>query len=312
VTTWAVSTFNNELDVLEIRLETLDPIVDRFVLTEMVVTQNNKPKPLHFEENKERFAKWLPKITHVIVEDPPEGVGYDADWRREHFQRNASSRALYPDLEDTDVVLVTDLDEIPYPEAVLGSIESLRPEGTRFLMDMILYTLRWRWLDRACQIGSTATINYGLAFRGREIHDVLYAPYVSPTFYPGVAGWHLSYQGGLADIRNKMTCIADNFYDQLVPEEKKGDPNVFLTDGWIQESIDTGRDIYGRDYRPSEWIPITELPPCVQANPDKYAHMLTPWEAPEHPIGIRCTCGAYYDADKNLCHFPKCELYDSL
>ena len=29
MTVWSASTFNNELDVLEIRLETLDPIVDR-------------------------------------------------------------------------------------------------------------------------------------------------------------------------------------------------------------------------------------------------------------------------------------------
>jgi hypothetical protein len=178
---------------------------------------------------------------------------------------------------------------------------------TKFLMDMFVYRLNWRWLDRACLIGSTAAVFPGWHFPNRLVHDVLLSSHV--TYTGQVAGWHLAYQGDVEMIRRKMTCIADNFYEQLVPEEKKGAPNVFLTDEWIQESIDTGRDIYGRDYRPSEWVGIEEMPLCVQVDPDRYAHMMVP--KPEHSIGIRCTCGAYYSAGV-LCHFPKCELYEGV
>lgn len=306
MTVWGVSTFNNELDVLEIRLETLDHLVDRWILTEQTVTQRGQAKPLYFEENKERYAKWLHKIDHVIVEDAPGGEGYDADWVRERNQRNQSARVLYEQLNPGDHVLLSDLDEIPYPEALEESFNLGIP--TRFLMDMFVYRLNWRWLDRACHIGSTATVMTADYFASRaNLHDIMFSQ--SPHFPNGPAGWHLAYQGDVDFLRLKMTSIADRFYEQLVPEEKKGDPDVFLTDAWIQESIDTGRDIYGRDYRPSEWVGIEEMPPCVQADPEKYAHMMVPKPDQPHANFIRCTCGAYYNDQKELCHFPKCELF---
>ena len=309
MTVWSASTFNNELDVLEIRLETLDPLVDRFVLAEAPVTQRNQPKPLYFEENKERFAKWLPKITHIVVDDMPDGEGWDANWARERHQRNALAAGLR-EVDPSDRVLISDLDEIPYPDALMDACIGLDtyPVPTKFLMDMFVYRLNWRWLDRGCLIGSTAAVFLGTMLPGMPVHDVLLkTPLINAT--SGVAGWHLAYQGDVDMIRRKMTCIADNFYEQLVPEEKKGDPNVFLTDEWIQESIDTGRDIYGRDYRPSEWVDLDQMPPCVQANPKKYEHLMVP--RPEGPpIGIRCTCGGYFSG-QTLCHFPKCELHEA-
>ncbi len=307
MTRWAVSTFNNELDVLEIRLETLDPVVDRFILTEATVTQRNQPKPLYFEENKQRYAKWLDKIDHVVVEDMPDGEGVEADWVRERFQRSASERALYPQLSGADHVFVSDLDEIPFPQALEDAWD--RPPA-RICMDMFVYRLNWRWLDRGAPIGSTATVHQPAEFPGRTVHDVLLSGWSTNHADGAVSGWHFAYQGDVEMIRQKMTCIADRFYEQLVPDEKKGDPDVFLTDAWIQESIDTGRDIYGRDYRPSEWVGIDEMPACVQADPAKYAHMMV--EKPAGgPIGIRCTCGGYYDSERVLCHFPKCELYEA-
>ena len=44
--------FFNELDLLEIRLNILDPIVDKFVLVESTQTFNRQPKPLYYQENK--------------------------------------------------------------------------------------------------------------------------------------------------------------------------------------------------------------------------------------------------------------------
>ena len=47
--------FFNELDLLELRLKTLYPIVDYFIITELCETFSGKPKDLLFNENKERF-----------------------------------------------------------------------------------------------------------------------------------------------------------------------------------------------------------------------------------------------------------------
>ena len=49
-------TFFNELDLLEIRLNVLRDVVDRFVLVEAGETHTGKRKPLYFRENAARFA----------------------------------------------------------------------------------------------------------------------------------------------------------------------------------------------------------------------------------------------------------------
>ena len=47
--------FFNELDLLEIRLNVLKDVVDKFVLVEATRTHTGRPKPLYYEENKARF-----------------------------------------------------------------------------------------------------------------------------------------------------------------------------------------------------------------------------------------------------------------
>ena len=65
--------FFNELDILKIRLHVLNPVVDRFVISEATETFSGLKKPLYYEENKELFAEFADKIIHVVVEDTPEG-----------------------------------------------------------------------------------------------------------------------------------------------------------------------------------------------------------------------------------------------
>ena len=60
--------FFNELDLLEIRLNILNPYVDYFVLSESTKTFSGLDKPLFYEENKERFAEFNHKIIHNIVD----------------------------------------------------------------------------------------------------------------------------------------------------------------------------------------------------------------------------------------------------
>ena len=50
--------FFNELDLLEIRLNTLDKVVDRFILVESQLTHSGHSKPLYYANNKHRFSKF--------------------------------------------------------------------------------------------------------------------------------------------------------------------------------------------------------------------------------------------------------------
>ena len=52
-------TFFNELDLLEIRLNELNDVVDYFVIVEGKKTFQNNPKPLFLLENIDRFKKFI-------------------------------------------------------------------------------------------------------------------------------------------------------------------------------------------------------------------------------------------------------------
>lgn len=102
-------TFFKELDVLEVRLNTLDKYVDKFILTESEETFTGIPKPLYFEENKKRFEKFLDKIIHVKLAKTPDWFG---SWRREWYQGNASAEDIQV-FNDEDLIMISDCDEIP-------------------------------------------------------------------------------------------------------------------------------------------------------------------------------------------------------
>ena len=67
--------FFSELDLLELRLNELDSVVDRFVIVEATRTHKGDLKPMYYAENKPRFAQWEDKIVHVPVGDLPTGDG---------------------------------------------------------------------------------------------------------------------------------------------------------------------------------------------------------------------------------------------
>ncbi len=108
--------FFNELDVLEIRLNVLNDSVDRFVLVESTRTHQGKSKELFYQLNKERFVKFQKKVIHVISDTFPSSNM--TPWEYEQFQRSEIMRGLVHCQPD-DVILISDLDEIPDPAGIL-------------------------------------------------------------------------------------------------------------------------------------------------------------------------------------------------
>ena len=110
--------FFNEVDILLLRLNILNPYVDRFVIEESTVTFSGEPKELVFEKNKELFKEFLPKITHIVVDDTPiEGAD---TFIRDYYQKNQLIKGL-KDATSDDVIIFSDADEIPNP-VVLSDI----------------------------------------------------------------------------------------------------------------------------------------------------------------------------------------------
>ena len=98
--------------LLDLRLNVLNDFIDYFVIVEGNKTWQNNFKKLRFDINK--LSKFKDKIIYIPVEDMPEG---DNPYLRENHQRNCISRGLKNALEN-DLIIISDLDEIPNPEAL--------------------------------------------------------------------------------------------------------------------------------------------------------------------------------------------------
>ena len=120
--------FFNELDILKLRLRILNPVVDKFVISEATTTFSNIPKPLYYEENKEMFAEFSDKIIHVVVDDTPPGDTHV----RDTFQKSAVGRGL-KDCTDDDIIIFSDLDEIPNPEKIKQILRIVKTQLMSFI-----------------------------------------------------------------------------------------------------------------------------------------------------------------------------------
>ena len=141
--------FFNELDVLELRLNILDEVVDKFILVEASKTQTKLDKPFYFEENKNRYSKFLDKIIHVKIEDYPKEDG----WAMENFQRNCIQLGLEKlNLTINDIIAISDVDEIWDPlviknlDNLLDQYKFLSVGMNYFVFYLNLITVDKKWI----------------------------------------------------------------------------------------------------------------------------------------------------------------------
>lgn len=247
--------FFNELDLLEIRLATLDRVVDRFVISESNFTHRGIPKPLYYKDNESRFAKFRSKIIHVVSPDPedPERARSDVEygWVCENRQRNATIRAIEKELRDDDILIVSDLDEIPDPQSVLKAAKCNRP--VRLRQKLYCFFLNYRCCTTPYWYTGSVVLPYsvfrdpstyrnlrkGPAFDSREnaapsatkVRALLGIP-LAPH-----GGWHFSYIGGIEKVVTKIQSIVD------------GREARFTDEARIRKCIETGNDPYDR----GEW-----------------------------------------------------------
>ena len=129
-------TFFNELEILELRLESLFDVVDNFVIVEADKTHANIPKPFNFYEHINDFKKYLPKIHYVMDRSvvPYKGVG---DWSIENNQRNSIMKGL-DDAEPDDLIMISDVDEIPDP-AIIKTIRESFTDKTKHVDFIAFY-----------------------------------------------------------------------------------------------------------------------------------------------------------------------------
>ncbi|MDQ2079551.1 hypothetical protein RA307_05100 [Xanthobacteraceae bacterium Astr-EGSB] len=234
--------FNEDM-LLELRLETLWDRVDFFVISEATYTQVGKPKPLNF--NLHRFDKYKSKIRYVAVENfPPGPPGF---WKNENYQRNRVADGLF-DAEKDDVIIVSDLDEIPRPEAI-GTYDPKRYKRGDFEQRAFAYYLNnqlmdgelpARWYGSKITTFGHLTNFFGNASAVRSYKSQGLTRRIRRWWFRkfdvqiiGDGGWHFTWVLPPEGIVAKMEAIAEQ---EVIKEEYK-------QTAYITSKINSGEDL---------------------------------------------------------------------
>lgn len=253
--------FNGEFDLLELRLNILDSVVDEFIICEGRETTAGVPKELYF--NKERYAKWMHKIKYHVMSpytdpalsllaDTSPGVPKDMHWWRREFIQKESMRYALTHLQDNDRVFVGDCDEIWDPTLTY-------PEG-RAELQQTVYTY---YLNNKSTEYWTGTSLIPYKDIKADTLDNLRAyderrAYMRAPVIPN-AGWHFTNIGGAEFIKRKIQSYAHQEFNT---------PEMLAT---IEGRIARNEDYLGRPFILSKdeegW------PQYLKENKEKYAHL---------------------------------------
>jgi beta-1,4-mannosyl-glycoprotein beta-1,4-N-acetylglucosaminyltransferase len=242
--------FCHELEMLRLRIEELCDVVDRFVLVESTVTHSGKPKPLYFQNSSLALGRAADKLISIVVDDMPP---HTDSWGRERHQRNAIARAL-TDAVDEDIVMISDVDEIPRAELVAAYC------GAAGLL-AFEQRMSYYWLN--CCGGSrcgTRILPFRLFF------ELGGAEAIRHTNCPSIpnGGWHFSYIGGPQAVREKLESFSHTELDY----------NEFKSSSRLKFLHATGADICGRNDHRWTFVPLDEsFPRCVREQEPLFRHL---------------------------------------
>ncbi len=250
--------FWKEFDILEIRLHELAAVVDYFVLVEATETFSGISKPLFYAQQRWRFRDFADRIIHVIVDDLPA----QADpWGREHHQRNCILRGLSA-CRPEDVVLMSDVDEIPRPRLV---IEHAHYAGvTVFVPSIYYYFLNCRG---STTYGGTCMLPYGTLAQHRLAPQGIRLGHIGevPRQIVPDGGWHFSYCTTPTDIREKIQAYSHQEYNR---------PR-FTDLHQIEAAKQEARDLFGRGEMSFQIVPLDDsFPRYVLENQTRFSHLI--------------------------------------
>jgi hypothetical protein len=204
----------NEVDVLRARVDLLRGQVDRHLVVEGNLTHQGDPKLLYLDgvELDETVQRVRVDLTHLA-----------GNWEREAAQRDYGYLEIQAALEqgtvrEHDLVLLTDVDELPNPWA-LERVWELTAFGPVILQMRMIYYGAWEWPAgwfhaKACRVRDLPENPT------RDLRMRFDLPVVTG------AGWHVSYLGEEDRLRTKIESFAHA--ENLDPE--------------VWERIRSGRD----------------------------------------------------------------------
>lgn len=241
--------FNEDM-LLKLRFETLWDSVDYFVISEACYTHAGKSRETNFDISK--FSQYADKIRYLRLDQRPEGP--NDFWKNENYIRNNLANGLY-DANPDDLILISDLDEIPNPDV----IRQYNPSYLRgdFAQRYYSYFLNNYWLGDVNSDGkikpnsntwhgskittyrhfisffnnnATSVRSYKSSGPLRALKRTWFKHFHVQTIANG--GWHFTWIFTLEDIIKKIESTAHQEFNK--PKYK--DPE------YIRRMIDSGRD----------------------------------------------------------------------
>ena len=287
--------FFDEEMLLELRLNTLDKFVDKFIIIESTYTHSGKEKKLIFDINK--YPKFKEKIDYIIVRDLPHGIeqiGKDDSnleitnkeimnaLRRENFQRNTIKQGLI-NANDNDWIIISDLDEIPDLSNInFNSINKkiifFKQKVFYYKLNLELKTLRW--------IGSKACKKKYLKSPQwlRNVKDKIYPKWrldiifsekrYNSVFFLENGGWHFSFVKKPEDIEKKLKSYLHHREYDLDPLGIENIKNLIKSKAVIYDHrVDQTQYKFGGGQK-LEKIDIKFLPEYIFSQKEKYLEWL--------------------------------------
>lgn len=111
--------FDGENDVLLIRLNELNEAVDQFVIIELLARPDGSPNRIKFNPLTPGIVPFARKIRHVVLADQAHLASLPkvGAWEQTSTRRNAALSGA-PDAQPDDLILLSDVGEIPAAAAV--------------------------------------------------------------------------------------------------------------------------------------------------------------------------------------------------
>ena len=282
--------FDEEI-VLDLRLNMLDPYVDYFVIVESIFTHKGDRRELKF--NHEKFNKFKRKIIYLTYDDKPKDIEEinDGDSEneksrkfilnaayRENGQRNFISKGL-DNAEDDDLILVSDVDEIPNLENI--DLKKIDREIMLFKQNMFYYKFNLK-LPNLIWSGTKGCKKKYLKSPQwlRNIKDKKYPFYRIDTHFSekkyinirfiNNGGWHFSNIKTANEIQYKLKSYLHHREFDVNPMTANEIENIIKNKQAIYDlTVDKTVNKIGNGNK-LEKFPLIELPKYIQNNLEKF------------------------------------------
>lgn len=205
--------FLNELDLLEIRLNELYNVIDVFIIVESNITLSGRKKDFILEANMHRFDRFKDKIIYSKVDGMNlfpkfNTLSYDDRHKLVFLQRDEIYSLLMScGFEDEDIVMFSDLDEIPRESIIMEIKNNPHTVNTNAFTTLSLRGHYWYLNTTIDSPGDhtwfpTPIVGKLSNFKTTNLTDLRQRKDSFPRI--DNAGWHFSHCGSPSHLREKM------------------------------------------------------------------------------------------------------------